>query len=341
MKSNKVMIRVWAIGVLSLVSLGGYVYAQQGPFFGPPPGGGPPQDFGGDEGNDEPLPAPKVIIEERDGYRIMTSNGIPNHATGQFPGPGNPNRIQAQNYKFRMPLKPALGEMTPLNHDIFGVAVNGIPFDPGTAEFWNNNPNWNYEALSGKINLGTDSSNAHVQPGGIYHYHGLPNKLIELVSKKNQMVLVGYGSDGFPMYATYGYKKADKAKSGLKKLRSSYRLKEGMRPGGNAGPGGAYDGTFTADWEYVKDAGDLDECSGRTGVTPEYPKGTYYYVLTDEFPFVPRFHHGTPDRSMMKQPPPGRGNGQGGWGPGGPGPNGGPPPWGPGFGPPPPPPPGF
>jgi hypothetical protein len=56
--------------------------------------------------------------------------------------------------------------------------VNGIPFDAATNEFWNNNRAWNYDALSGKIQLGTDSSNAHVQPGGVYHYHGLPHGLI-------------------------------------------------------------------------------------------------------------------------------------------------------------------
>ncbi len=56
----------------------------------------------------------------------------------------------------------------------FGVALNGLPLDPGTAEFWHNDPNWNYEAMSGKMDLGLDENNAHVQPNGAYHYHGLP-----------------------------------------------------------------------------------------------------------------------------------------------------------------------
>ncbi|RYX86083.1 YHYH protein [bacterium] len=359
MKSKKAVLLIVAIGALSTISAGGYVYAQQDPFFGGPPGGGPPPGFDEDEGDTGPLPDPKVTIEDKNGIRTITSNGIPNHVTGQFPGPGNPNRISAQNYKFRMPDKPVMGAITSFGHDDFGVAVNGIPFDPGTNEFWNGNRTWNYEALSGNVDLGTDSSNAHVQPGGAYHYHGLPVKLIEKVAKKDQMVLIGYGSDGFPIYATYGYAAANNDKSGLKKLRSSYRLKEGTRPAGNTGPGGAYDGTFTADWEYVKGAGDLDECNGRTGITPEYPQGTYYYVLTDEFPFIPRYHHAKADSSFAKGPPGGRGGpgmgggpgfggpGMGGPGfggpdgmdgppPGGPGFDGPPPPGGPGFGPPPP-----
>lgn len=60
------------------------------------------------------------------------------------------------------------------------------------------------------------------------------------------------------------------------------------------------------DWTYVAGAGDLDECNGRFGVTPEHPEGTYYYVVTDTFPFVPRLFRGTPDPSFRHGPPPGR-----------------------------------
>jgi hypothetical protein len=123
------------------------------------------------------------------------------------------------------------------------------------------------------------------------------------------MLLVGYAADGFPIYAENGYAKADDAASPLKKLVSSYRMKTGSRPKGDEGPGGKYDGTFVQDYEYVAGNGDLDECNGRTGVTPEYPAGTYYYVLTETFPFVPRMFRGEPDPSFERRRP----------GPGGPG----------------------
>ena len=45
---------------------------------------------------------------------------------------------------------------------------------------------------------------------------------------------------------------------------------------------------------YVLGLGTLDEANGRSGVTPEYPTGTYYYVITDEFPSIPRYHKGKP-----------------------------------------------
>ncbi|HBL47569.1 MAG TPA: hypothetical protein DDZ90_29705, partial [Planctomycetaceae bacterium] len=88
-----------------------------------------------------------------------------------------------------------------------------------------------------------------------------------------------------------------------------------------------YDGTFVADYEFVKDSGDLDECNGRLGVTPEYPDGIYHYYLTEAFPYIPRYFRGTPDPSFQKRGP---GPGQ----PGGPGRGAfGPPPFGPpGFG---------
>jgi hypothetical protein len=303
---------------------------------------------GGSSG--DALPKGQVQITERDGYRYITSNGIPNHPTGQFPNRGNPNRIAAQEYKFRVPLEPeANAKPTSIRHDLFGVAINGVPFDPGTAEFWNGDRRsiWNYEALTGAMDLGIDQNKAHVQPGGVYHYHGIPTGLIDAIvivggaktramkgashdeagappaaakdagaarpmTRNGAMVLVGWGADGFPIYGPMAHAKADDASSALRAMKSSYKLKQGERPGGANGPGGTYDGSFTADFEYVKGSGDLDECNGRTGVTPEYPKGTYYYVLTDEFPFIPRFWRGTPDDSFLKRGGPGAPGGAGG-----------------------------
>ena len=41
-----------------------------------------------------------VIIAD-DTYRYVTSNGIPEHETGQFPNSGNPNAISAQDHSYR------------------------------------------------------------------------------------------------------------------------------------------------------------------------------------------------------------------------------------------------
>ncbi len=237
----------------------------------------------------------QVLIETRDGYRYISSNGIPNHTTGTFPNEGNPNTISPQNHSFRVTLTP---EYTGVATDIrpaFGVALNGVPFEPGTAEFWNRDrrSGWNYDALSGRIDLGTDQNNAHVQPTGSYHYHGLPVSLLN----GQAMTLIGYAADGFPIYGQYGYTDPGNASSGTVKPQSSYQLKAGQRP---SGPGGTYDGTFVEDFEYVAGLGDLDECNGRFGVTPEHPEGIYHYYVTEVFPFVPRCVMGTADASFAR-----------------------------------------
>ena len=180
----------------------------------------------------------------------------------------------------------------------FGIALNGVLFDPGTAEFWNGDRqlNWNYEALGGAVGLGLDENHAHVQPSGAYHYHGLPTPYLRSlgVDRKRHSPQVGWAADGFPVYALYGYEDPGDSKSPVVKLSSSYQLKDGQRPGGDDGPGGEYDGAFTRDYEFVEGSGTLDECNGRFCVTPEFPDGTYAYFLTTEWPVIPRSFRGTP-----------------------------------------------
>ncbi len=237
--------------------------------------------------------------------RVIESNGIPDHSTGRFPNSGNPHRISEQTYRFEMPLNPVAGDQpTPMMMQPFGVALNGVPFDPGAAEFYKNDRHsgWQYEALGGAVSLGLDWNNAHVQPTGAYHYHGIPAELLKQeITQDKDMVLLGWAADGFPIYGPWGYRDPESAHSGLLQLKSSYRIKDGYRPSGESGPGGRYDGSFVQDFEYVEGLGDLDRCNGRFGVTPEFPEGTYYYVLTEDYPFIPRYFKGTPDPSFDRR----------------------------------------
>lgn len=245
--------------------------------------------------------AAQMEIDERQGARFIRADGLPNHATGQFPNRGNPNRISAQSYYFRVPLRPAKTGRVVFyrpNH-LFGVATNGVVFDPNTAEFWNNDrrSGWMIEALSGAKSLGIDQNNAHVQPDGAYHYHGVPTGLVDQLRGKGGLLQIGWAADGFPIYVQPG-------------LRPGWRLKAQRDPDG---PNGKPDGTYARDYEYVQGLGDLDECNGRDGATVEFPQGTYYYVVTVNFPHVPRCFAGTPDGSFQKQGglPPGGGPGGG------------------------------
>lgn len=234
------------------------------------------------------------------GKREIRSNGIPNHPLGSFPRRGNPNRVLPQTQRFRVALAPVVSPRAlPVGMNPFGVALNGVVFEPAAAEWWNRDPGsgWQYEALS--INLGMDQNNAHVQPTGMYHYHGMPRGLLtQLGAASGKMTLLGWAADGFPIYGPLAYRNPTDPSSGTKLMRSSFQLRSGTR---DSGPGGRYDGRFVQDFEYVKGTGDLDEFNGRNGVTPEFPKGTYYYCLTEQYPYIPRSFKGVPDDSFLRR----------------------------------------
>ena len=221
---------------------------------------------------------------------------------GTFPNADNPNTIAAQSISASVTVTPtATSVVTPRTGPTNkpGIALNGIVFDPGTAGTCNNAGScqqggavvgdWSLEALGQSFfKWGTDTSNAHVQPNGMYHYHGIPEGLVTKLGNGNKaMTLIGWAADGFPIYARYGYTTASDAGSAVKVLTASYRLK--ATPDANRPATATYPmGTFTQDYEYVAGLGDLDECNGRTGVTPEFPAGIYHYVATDSFPYLQR-----------------------------------------------------
>lgn len=245
--------------------------------------------------------APVVEIIVKGPYRIITSNALPDHDTGQFPNRGNPHTMSPQSIELRVPVVPREATAAIENtRGFFGIALNGVPFEPHTAEYWNNDRSsgWRMEVKSPNHSLGLDENNAHVQRSGLYHYHGPPTGLI---SREDGMVHVGWAADGYPIYSDLGYKDPDDPTSPLIRLRSSWQLKEGSRPIPPSGPGGGHDGRYEKDFHYKANSGDLDEFNGRSGKTPEFPDGTYYYVVTDAFPFLSRSFKGVPDSSFQSK----------------------------------------
>ena len=249
--------------------------------------------------------------------RILSGNGIPNHEVGTFPNADNPNTISEQNINEAFTLCPTIvsenGEPVGGPAGAIAYAINSVKFDPGTAGRCNDEGecslaqgegNWNIEALGHEtFDFGDDMNHAHVQPNGQYHYHGMPELLIDFLGDNQGMTLVGWASDGFPVYARYGYADPNDSTSELISLQPSWKLKDTPDEGrpdtltallGGPGQGTTYPnipipmGAFTQDFEYEEDYGDLDECNGRVGVTPEFPDGIYYYMVTDDFPFFTR-----------------------------------------------------
>ena len=269
--------------------------------------------------------------------RRIISNSIPDHYVGEFFNDDNPFNLSEKTDTFYMDVNPrrkiladmvrttSILEQTKTStfeknepKYVFGIALNGVLFDPAAAEPWKKkdetlrNWEWVYEALVTR--LGMDESNAHLNivdvppskahphPRGQYHYHGKPTKYIEgLNIKGKKMIHIGFAADGFPIYYKYGYPEGvtEPSTAKIKELKSSWTLKEGLRGGdGIHAPCGKPNGKFLQDYKYVRGKGDLDRCNGRIGWTPEFGV-TYYYVITEDFPVIPRCFVGEPDESFL------------------------------------------
>lgn len=177
--------------------------------------------------------------------RMLTGNGLPDHAVGTFPGAGNPNTIAIQNVTATMTLTPSMATASTnigRRNGAFVYARNSVKFDPGTAgtcpdtvtgardcDLAMGTGAWNIEALGqDTFDFGEDENNAHVQPTGEYHYHGIPEGMITNagVSASNQaMVHVGWAQDGYPVYARYCYSDPADASSAIMQCTGSYSLK--------------------------------------------------------------------------------------------------------------------
>ena len=243
--------------------------------------------------------------------RAISINDIPSHNVGTFPTAtdrriGNPNTISEQNNSYSTTTLPTLANSsTSAQGWVNGVLFSGVGIEVYTAESFTGftgetNRDWNRNALQSVDDLGLDCNNAHVQPTGQYHYHGLPAAYgSDLQANGTEMVKIGYAADGFAFYYLY----YENDNGSIVQAEASYELKSGDRGGdGISAPSGAYDGEYFQDYEFVEGSGDLDECNGRFGPTPDNPEGEYYYVVTADFPSFPLCFSGTPDDSFRFGP---------------------------------------
>ena len=223
-----------------------------------------------------------TTITEKE-QRCIISDGVPDHETGPWRAGAE---VQKQDHKLCMDTTPELTGKITRNARISGITVTGIPLRPGTAEYYDassdrgysrdQSSGWNIEGIGGLI---MDAQNAHVDGGGMYHYHGIPTAVVDNLSD----TLFAYAADGFEMHYI-----GDKAKS-------SWQLKGGER---ESGPGGLHDGTYVQDYEFIAGSGTLDECNGTM------VEGKYVYYATNTFPFFPRCFKGTVSSDFIG----GRGN---------------------------------
>lgn len=228
--------------------------------------------------------ANQVRINNQGNQICINSNGLPNHSVGQFPNRSNPNSIRPQHISVCIPKNP---KKTPrpkmINRGAIGIALNGVMIRPEAADYWDprsprgfsRNPNsgWRLEPMGPGNKFGLDKNNAHVDPRGLYHYHGNPIGLAG--AKKGTQI--GYAADGFEIHYVGS------------RVKSGYVLKTGTRP---SGPRGKYDGSFVEDYKFVGGSGRLDQCNGGR------LNGKYVYFATDTFPYYPRCLYGRQARAF-------------------------------------------
>lgn len=234
----------------------------------------------------------------------------------------------------------------------FGIMLDGSFLDPSGPWFDGgpaspHNPfdractGWEYEVMHPVVSrlVGVPSAIAgHVQPSGLFHYHGYPRLLIAnlrmLATSRGGAtapLLVGYSADGFPivdhLVASRGDGRQEFCFSGYV-LRSGQRVVL-SRTNPALVPNGPFDGLFVQDYvfdperkrreiEARLDRGEsyhgltrraldegraayvlLDPHNGTTSVHVEgYPNAVFAYVLTPDWPMVPRIFAFEPDDSF-------------------------------------------
>jgi hypothetical protein len=293
-------------------------------------------------GDGVPVPLANRVNFTIGGYwRVVSSNGIPDHAIGVFGidpviAHGRPTQIKEQNYIFVMPAYSSEGlkrnwpsstifeipkppfEGKP--ETAFGVAVNGVPFDPAAAEWLDTitynsrvqyQTEWSINPLRNCLmKYDLDSNNGHVQPDSGYHYHGFPYGLFNKIKADQQaavlpdnnpdiitrnrsdIVLLGWAFDGNPIYAEECGKSNDP--SDLVNAKSSYKLENpvsGLPKRTTLSTPSTTDfplGDFLEDFWYNNDlfntdkSKQLDRCNGHSGPTPEFPDGIYHYHILEK-----------------------------------------------------------
>ena len=290
----------------------------------------------------------EVSFSEQNNKMVMESNGIPNHDFLSTLGccademdytayiTMNPvNDTTGGHSSTNCPAAAGRWECAP-DRGAVAIGVNGVPIygpeeGPGGDAVALHFDYFNEDRQP--IELGWCAGHS-AGPNG-YHYHYDANCIywepgtneemsdydMSKIPTNQHSPIVGWAFDGFPIYGMYGF---DDDGQTIRTISSSYVI-ERTQDGGDQG----YNGID--DWNYADGVGDLDECNGRFGPTPEFPEGIYHYVstpvsgsptaVTDTngntvgmigFPYFLLCYHGVADVSGQSL-----GGGQGPPGPGG------------------------
>ncbi len=257
------------------------------------------------------LTATVTITDNGDGSCSLTSNNLPNYdiVDGAFA-----NAVAAQaDETFTLRSASPAASSTEISQNRDNAAfLNGVVLDLLSAGCYDPNGQtamaapddvgnvaigcdatqyYLLDPMASFNEFGTDSHNAHTQPGGAYHYHGDPKALYDVAKSTDTPPVIGFAADGYPIFgpstgATSCWK--------LKTSRDAFAGLQGEIPSIDEDhPMGMY----IQDYEYDEaQAGcTLDACNGMTN-----DAGVYGYYVTSSYPWVMKCFTGTPDDSFLK-----------------------------------------
>lgn len=279
------------------------------------------------------------LVQYSTNYVYVSATGVPAFVTGPFATGPVPTALN-NNYIIKLPLNPTLAtNKTLVGNGTIAAFINGtVAYNAGDAGSYNNQNQWHSNAVYFE-NIGFDCAHGHPGPmTSDYHHHQNPSAFnIETVPSSSicnvyladglyvpnastHGPLIGFAADGFPIYGAYGYTDPLDSSTPIKRITSSYQIRNitdrTTLPNGTAavgptltqmvqiqGPGQpqiqAILGAYLEDFEYVAGLGDLDENNGRFCKTPEYPNGTYCYFATIDannkpvYPYLlGKYYHG-------------------------------------------------
>jgi arylsulfatase A-like enzyme len=186
--------------------------------------------------------------------------------------------------------------------------AEGPTFDPAGA----------HQPFTGESHHHINPSALRFEMGDHMNYSPSTHTYTEATTPPNHSPILGWSFDGYPIYGPFGYSSPMNAASGVRRMISGFVPRDGatanvdnLNTGGRAtlpawavrsghGNSASADsptgpavstafpiGWYLQDHAYLGDHGytlgthfDLDECNGRSCVTPEFPQGTYAYFVT-------------------------------------------------------------
>merc|ERR1712055_251616 len=224
------------------------------------------------------------------GYRVVISNGIPDHEAEHDAPSANPN-TRCERWQFMaVPTNPSKSS-TAVSTEMgtVGLASTG-------GQFFNDLSDTDGSVALANEGTSLDSCFGHSASGGVYHYHANINCTdagsATGANDPDQCVHIGYYRDGVPVYGLCKDSNGDQ-------MTSCYSMEDGSETTDVTCADGATYTVADNDQYYTYDSTNegcnLDEGNGATHPTT----GEYSYFMTTGYPWVPIYYSGDEGASSL------------------------------------------